>query len=63
MTEISRNDLCPCGSLLKYKKCCLKKQQELQHNENSNFEKWFEEDCKIGIENIKTAIQQGNIQE
>ena len=23
-TDIGRNDLCPCGSGLKYKKCCLK---------------------------------------
>src|SRR5271157_4274677 len=26
-----RNDLCPCGSGLKYKKCCLKKNQQLQN--------------------------------
>jgi Fe-S-cluster containining protein len=25
--DISRNDLCPCGSGLKYKKCCMRKQQ------------------------------------
>ena len=24
MGKISRNDRCPCGSNLKYKKCCLK---------------------------------------
>ena len=27
-TKIGRNDMCPCGSGLKYKKCCLGKSQE-----------------------------------
>ena len=26
--KIPRNSLCSCGSGIKYKKCCLKKQQE-----------------------------------
>lgn len=26
--KIQRNSLCPCGSNVKYKKCCLKKEQE-----------------------------------
>ena len=25
--QVGRNDPCPCGSGLKFKKCCLKKQQ------------------------------------
>ena len=25
MTQVGRNDPCPCGSGLKYKKCCLNK--------------------------------------
>lgn len=25
MTKIGRNDLCPCGSGKKYKKCCIEK--------------------------------------
>ena len=25
MSEINRNDPCPCGSGLKYKKCCMNK--------------------------------------
>ena len=29
MKEIGRNDPCPCGSGKKYKKCCLKKYEEL----------------------------------
>lgn len=24
--KVSRNDMCPCGSGLKYKKCCIKKE-------------------------------------
>jgi hypothetical protein len=26
--KIGRNELCPCGSKKKYKKCCLPKQQQ-----------------------------------
>lgn len=29
MTKIGRNDLCPCGSGRKYKRCCLEKEAEL----------------------------------
>ena len=25
--KIGRNDLCPCGSKIKYKKCCMEKDQ------------------------------------
>ena len=28
MGRISRNNLCPCGSRLKYKKCCFKTDKE-----------------------------------
>lgn len=31
--KIGRNDPCPCGSGKKYKRCCLKKEQELQRQE------------------------------
>lgn len=30
-SKIGRNDLCPCGSNLKYKKCCLKEKKEIDH--------------------------------
>lgn len=30
MAKISRNDQCPCGSGIKYKKCCLPKNQAKQ---------------------------------
>lgn len=34
MSKISRNDLCPCGSGLKYKKCCLNKKGLAKHTLN-----------------------------
>lgn len=37
---IRRNDLCPCGSGLKYKKCCMdKKMSDLQVNEREYFKR------------------------
>lgn len=30
MSQISRNTPCPCGSGKKYKRCCLKKEEELK---------------------------------
>ena len=24
--KVGRNDLCPCGSMIKFKKCCLREQ-------------------------------------
>ena len=37
MTKIGRNSLCHCGSGLKYKHCCLSKDeaQELEENERA----------------------------
>ncbi len=31
--KVGRNELCPCGSKIKYKKCCLRKKQEIDHFE------------------------------
>ena len=31
--NVGRNELCPCGSGKKYKKCCLRKKQEIDHFE------------------------------
>lgn len=31
--NVGRNELCPCGSEMKYKKCCLRKKQEIDHFE------------------------------
>jgi hypothetical protein len=30
--KIRRNDICPCGSELKYKNCCLPKREKLEQN-------------------------------
>ena len=32
--EVSRNELCPCGSGLKYKKCCMNKKGSFLPYEN-----------------------------
>jgi hypothetical protein len=34
MPKIGRNSLCPCGSGLKYKHCCLPKDEERAREEN-----------------------------
>jgi len=51
--NIGRNDPCPCGSGKKYKKCCLNTLQNNEQSEVEMFDKWFEEDLKIGQENLK----------
>jgi hypothetical protein len=33
MNKIGRNDLCPCGSGKKYKRCCAKKEGEMSQRE------------------------------
>ena len=40
MSKINRNDSCPCGSGKKYKKCCLRKDEEARN---------FEKDLKSGF--------------
>jgi hypothetical protein len=39
MPKISRNSLCPCGSGLKYKHCCLSKDEERACEENERAER------------------------
>jgi hypothetical protein len=34
MSKVERNSLCPCGSGLKYKKCCLQKKGLAKHTIN-----------------------------
>ena len=46
--KTGRNAPCPCGSGLKFKKCCIGKQDQL-------FEKWFEADLARGAENLKAS--------
>jgi methionyl aminopeptidase len=45
--KLGRNDPCPCGSGLKYKKCCLGKSQILKNN----VKKLYEEKYKIRLKN------------
>lgn len=57
--SIGRNDPCPCGSNLKYKKCCLDKieNQEAITRKllQDDFEKWMIEDEKLGIKYMQEA--------
>jgi hypothetical protein len=57
MEKTGRNSPCPCGSTLKYKKCCLPKQEEqetiMRQLEEENLQKWLEEDLKQGQKNIE----------
>lgn len=36
-TYVGRNDLCPCGSRKKYKKCCLGKKDNPEYSDVNNF--------------------------
>ena len=38
MSKIGRNDLCPCGSGKKYKKCCMVKDERQRMDSQSNIE-------------------------
>ena len=44
--KVGRNDPCPCGSGLKYKRCCLGK-------EDQEWQRWFDQDIAIGQANLK----------
>ncbi len=44
--KIGRNDLCPCGSGLKYKKCCMGKEKE---NKNADLKEEYYKKYKIRL--------------
>jgi len=50
--KTGRNDICPCGSGKKYKKCCLIKDEkavvEQQVKAHAEFEEWFKADIVAG---------------
>jgi len=48
-----RNDPCPCGSNIKYKKCCLLKLNEAEAEEQRKWNDWFQKDCSEGEKNLK----------
>lgn len=41
--KVGRNDLCPCGSGLKYKKCCLLKQDDPAYSDIRNLPRIYKE--------------------
>ena len=49
--KIGRNDLCPCGSGKKFKKCHLLIQDEAKQIENDAWNKWYAQDIAKGKEN------------
>ena len=51
MAKIGRNDTCPCGSGLKYKRCCLGKQQLVSSNLTEA------QKIQISLQNEINAIQ------
>lgn len=56
MVKIGRNELCPCGSGKKYKKCCLEKEKSLQMkgnvSRNFNFLLTYEEVNELSTSEI-----------
>jgi hypothetical protein len=62
MSKIDRNVICPlCNSGKKYKKCCLLKEQEAKQKEIDDWNKWFEEDCKLGQMLLQKQSEKINI--
>lgn len=62
MTKISRNTKCPCGSGLKYKKCCLNKTEEIDDFFN-DIAKIKTEDANVDkelVEIFKTIFNEYN---
>ena len=55
-TKIGRNDLCPCGSGKKYKRCCLDKDEA--DNANPDFEDPFAPD--LNSEDIVKCLHCGD---
>jgi len=53
--KIERNNLCPCGSGLKYKKCCLLKENEQEAKETQEWNEWFQKDVELGQKLMKEA--------
>jgi len=64
MTKIGRNNKCPCGSGLKYKKCCLDKgtvyYPDMEKSKNSTNEKTIISTLKSIANSKKIAYENGN---
>ena len=53
--KIRRNDLCPCGSGKKYKKCCLYKSDQKKDSKDTPYQS-KEQSMFLGIENEAKEI-------
>ena len=64
MTPAGRNDPCPCGSGLKYKKCCLTSQgaqhepDEVEGLRAKAFKKMSEENWLGAVDGFKLILEQ-----
>lgn len=56
MAKTQRNELCPCNSGLKFKKCCMNQNQDKHNNFNANCStKELMEFMKLALENLSIA--------
>ncbi|MFH6947307.1 YecA family protein [Flavobacterium sp. FlaQc-51] len=55
--KLGRNDLCLCGSKLKYKKCCLGKSEIKHLDEDYSFNEFIESNNSIELLKIVSLIQ------
>ncbi len=55
MAKIGRNEPCPCGSGLKYKKCCLGKEAEETELKDESENETVEESAEETLEESKTV--------
>jgi len=51
--KVGRNDFCPCGSNLKYKKCCLRSDEQKAIDAREAVQKQLEEDARIRKESLE----------
>jgi len=52
-----RNELCACGSLKKYKKCCEVKEFEAAAKEDRELQEWLEMDFADGERFLKELLE------
>lgn len=67
-SKIGRNEMCPCGSGIKYKKCCMsnsyiQEQDKYEILLNPIFEDRKEADnfCKLLVKNFKKNIKESDL--
>lgn len=56
--HIGRNDPCPCGSGLKYKKCCLTRELDAELLYEKELDEWVKRDLEQGEKNLKEMLEE-----